>query len=221
MREMLRHHERRFSFSRFLDFLSCYAFQAPRLQKEPKGLRILDVGCGFGEFLSIYKQLGNEVVGTELHPDLVKRVREQGFECHQGELESIDFGGQVFDVIILRAVFCRTLNPTATLNLVKSLLAPGGELALLDPCTEQLGASYFFMKQFPQGQFYIVNQSRYLEMIQAKFGLHCTDAKLIYGRPNALLKQVRTLGNILGILEIMLANLFRKKPYVLSYSLEK
>lgn len=213
-------YHKKFSLSRFLDVISLYVFQVPIISRMPKDLKILDVGCGFGEFLSIYKKLGNDIVGTEIVPELAARLTESGFNCHQGELEDINFNGIKFDVIILRAVFYRMRDPRTTLFTLKNLLALGGEVAMVDPCPGKDGAEYFFKKQFPQGQFYIVDETRYKRMLYGKFNLKLCDSKLIYGRPKAPLKSIKLLGNIAGLLELLAANLFNYRPYMLSYNLK-
>ncbi len=220
IKEILRNYHKNFSLSRFLDAISLHVFQVPNVSRKPNNLKILDVGCGFGEFLSIYEKLGNNVVGTEIFPDLASKLTDYGYNCHCGELENINFNGLKFDVIILRAVFYRTRDPHTTLSTLKSLLTSNGEIVMVDPCPGKDGAEYFFKKQFPQGQFYVVDKDKYKRMLYEKFNLKLGDSKLIYGRPKAPLKTIELLGNILGLLELLAANLFRYKPYMLSYNLK-
>jgi SAM-dependent methyltransferase len=218
---MARAHHLRVSLSRLLDVLTLRVLQVPALGRPPRGLRILDVGCGFGEFLKIYTALGNDVIGTEIVPALVERLRRQGFVCRHGELHNLDLGHHMFDVIIMRAVFYRTLAPVHTLEKALAHLAPGGEVVLLDPCPGRDGADYFFYKQFPQGQFYVIDRDRYFGMLRRRFGLRCEAARLIYGRPNAPLKSLTWFGHVWGLGELLAANLLRRKPYVLSYRLSR
>ncbi len=220
LKAILSGQHRSWSASRLLDHLSLHVLQPPHLTKKPSGLRMLDVGAGFGEFLSIYRDLGNDVVGTEILPQLVERLQKRGFDCRPGELETIKFDGDRFDAIIFRAVFYRTRQPEVTLNTAKRLLARGGEIVCVDPAPGRAGSEYFLRKQFPQGQFYILEPRRYLEMIEERFGLRCVSSQLIYGRPAVALKPVRsTLGNVVGLGQLLSANLFRYRPYMLSYAL--
>ena len=103
---------------------------------------------------------------------------------------------------------------------MKQALAQGGELTLVDPCPQLEGVEYFFRKQFPQGQFYILDVGRYLGMLKERFQLRCAASRIIRGRPAAPLKSVRFLGNLLGLAELLKANLLANKPYVLSYALK-
>lgn len=205
--------------SRLLDAVTLHVLQVPRLTRIPRNLRLLDVGCGFGEFLSIYQSLANECTGTEVIPQLVERLRGRGLRCEFGELEEVDLGDGKFDVILLRAVFYRTRHPRATLERLKSLLAPSGEIALLDPCAGLRGAEYFFRKHFPQGQFYIVDPERYLEMLGGVHELEVVSCKQIYGRPKAIVKTIRSItGNLGGLAELAIGNLLHVKPYMLVYT---
>ncbi|GEM_PF-6950086 len=219
LQRILKNFHNPWSFSRFLNRVSLNILQVPSVVRQAKGLRILDVGCGFGEFLCAYKALGNQVVGTEVIPELVQYIREQNIECHLGAVEEIPLHDKKFDVIILRAVFYRTQHPVRTLQHVKSLLAPHGEIVLVDPCPTLSGVSYFFQKQFPQGHFYITDPARYLAMLYESFGFVCRSTQQIYGRPAAALKTIRTWQNITGAIELLTANILRIKPYVLSYNI--
>ncbi len=201
---------------RVLDDLSMHVLQIP-LVRRSSGLKILDVGCGFGEFMEIFRALGNRVTGTELMPELVELGRQRGNDVRFGELEDLKFE-EPFDLILFRAVLYRTRDPRRTLEFAKGLLAEGGEISLLDPAP--LGSDYFFKKQFPQGHFYIMNPLRYLRMLEG-MGLRCLESQQIFGRPRAPLGKVRFFGNLAGLAELLAANLLRAKPYVLNYRLAR
>ncbi len=207
--------------ARFLDFSTLRAFQTPILLKRTKGIDILDIGCGFGEFSSIYSKMNNRVVATEVIQSLVQIVKDLGIDCRFGELEGIDFEEATFDTILLRASYYRTRRPKETMRKLRDLLRSDGEIALLDPCPGREGACYFFEKQFPQGQFYITDRDTYFGMLEERFGMRAAFSRQIYGRPIAPLRQIRLLGNIFGFCELVSANLFRYKPYMLSYNLVK
>ncbi len=221
MKAILKDGYKPFSVSRFLDALSLRVFQVPLLTREAKGLKMLDVGCGFGEFVSIYQELGNDVWGTEIVLQLVERLKNRGLSCLFGQLEDIPFNGMRFDVVLSRAVFYRTVNPVKTMLRFKELLFPGGEIALVDPYPGVNGAEYFFKKQFPQGHFYILNHEKYFHVLREQFNMECVASRLIYGRPRSPLNKARFAGFVIGLFKLLYANVLKRTPYVLIYTLKQ
>ena len=105
---------------------------------------------------------------------------------------------------------------------LRALLDNDGEIIFMDPCPCDIdGAKYFLQKQFPQGQFYIMDRAKYSNMLKTEYGLEIRYSKLIYGRPDVPLKEVRFWGNLLGLSQLLMANLFRRKPYMLCYNVRK
>jgi SAM-dependent methyltransferase len=219
LKEIVKSMSTRFSFSNLLAKISLNAFLVPSFSRGLRGLSVLDVGCGYGDFSKVFRDLGATVTSTEVVPTLVHRLRSDGFECHYGELETIDFGRRRFDLIFMRGVFYRTRDPAAALLAAKGLLAEGGELAVIDPCAEREGgAEYFFRRQFPQGQFYIMDPKLYGSMLERRFGMTMKMGPLIYGRP-ALLSQGGVWGNLAEFTNIFVGNLLRRRPFMLPYTL--
>ena len=205
---LMRHHSRN---------ILAAALQVPLIDRAPT--RVLDVGCGFGEFSRIYRNLGAQVTATEVIPVLAAHVRAAGIDCRLGSLEALDLPVATFDLILFRAVLYRTHRPAETIAIAKRLLAPGGRISILDPSTDPQGVAYFAGKQFPQGRYYIADFTAFSRMLSNRFGLRTIDYWPIYGRPHAPLKRVRFVGNFLGAAELLFANLFRRKPYMAAYLL--
>ena len=191
----------------------------PVLGRPLKGLRVLDVGAGLGEFMVVARQLGAEVVGTEVLPVLVDHIRRQGLECHLGEVDKLDLESNGFDVILCRAVLYRTVSPRQTLETFHRLLRKDGELALVDPCPID-GVDWFGRKQFPQGHFYIRDVDKYFQVL-GRSGFECIRQHMIYGRPDALLKRLNPATAILCAWQILEGNLRRQRPYLLNYCCRK
>jgi len=204
-----------------LDALSLRALLVPPWTRSPAGRAVLDVGCGYGDCARIFRDLGASVVCTEVVPALVDRLEADGSECHLEELEKLDLGGRRFDLIFRRGVLYRSRDPAAALEALRRLLAPGGEVACLDPGADrEAAADYFFRRQFPQGQFYLIDRERYAAMLRRRFGLELSAARQIYGRP-APLPREGVLGNLEEFGRILSGNLLRRRPYVLAYTLRE
>ena len=61
---------------------------------------MLDAGAGSGFFLDIAKQRGWNDYGTEIIDKTVNNCQAKGLTMFKGDLQNIDFGDLVFDVII-------------------------------------------------------------------------------------------------------------------------
>jgi SAM-dependent methyltransferase len=96
---------------------------------KPTG-RILDMGCGRGDFLRIAKDHGFEVQGSDLstadgpHADI---------PIFQGFLQDANFPSESFDVIVTRNTLEHIFDPNEDLRELNRLLKPGGLLYVKVP----------------------------------------------------------------------------------------
>ena len=98
------------------------------------GRRLLDFGCGAGQFLELAHERGFEAQGVDLSPAAVRRARKRpsGSRAYVGsplEVPEIAAGG--FDVITLWSVMAHLADPVADLRMLRGLLAPDGMLLIL------------------------------------------------------------------------------------------
>jgi 2-polyprenyl-3-methyl-5-hydroxy-6-metoxy-1,4-benzoquinol methylase len=100
-----------------------------RLKLSGSGKRLLDVGCAGAAFPVAARNLGFDVVGIEPSRWLADFGRRTyGIDIRQGVLEEETFPKQSFDVVTLWDVIEHLPYPTETLQLIRSLLKPGGML---------------------------------------------------------------------------------------------
>ncbi len=64
------------------------------------GKKILDVGCGTGNFTKKLKALGYEAIGLEPNDSMREKAIEKGLECVKGHAEDIPFENDSFDAVI-------------------------------------------------------------------------------------------------------------------------
>jgi SAM-dependent methyltransferase len=104
--------------------------------------KLLEIGCGTGEFLVEARQLGFEVEGLEISPHAAATANARiGRECVQwGQLEKKDFPLHFFDVCVLSDVIEHVREPLAVLRKVHELLKPGGVIFLATPSVESWSA---------------------------------------------------------------------------------
>jgi SAM-dependent methyltransferase len=100
----------------------------------------LDIGCGFGEFLTALESAGNgHVRGTGLEPNSNKRdeARERRLDVDNFDLKSHD---RRYDVISILNVYSHLPNPPEFFLRCKELLKPGGEILIQTGDTSDLPA---------------------------------------------------------------------------------
>ena len=95
--------------------------------------RLLDFGCGGGEFLRRMQSLGWSVTGVDFSQEAVDRVRSVGIEAHQGSLPNALLAGRRFDVITMRMSLEHVFEPVAVVKAAAELLEVGGKLVIIVP----------------------------------------------------------------------------------------
>jgi 2-polyprenyl-3-methyl-5-hydroxy-6-metoxy-1,4-benzoquinol methylase len=112
-----------------------------------KGLtpgRMLEVGCGRGERLSLFKEMGWDVSGQEVDIKAVAHVKAtRGLDVLYGELTSLGLESEQFDVIVMSHVLEHVLDIRTTLAECFRLLKFGGRLIIATPNADSLGHHKF------------------------------------------------------------------------------
>ncbi len=108
------------------------------LSKEKhKGVRLLDIGSGFGNITSFLAQLGFEVIGIDISEKRINVARKSypnlKFICKDIYNLEIDEIGGKFDIITATEVIEHVKGVVGFTNKIKSLLKPGGLLAISAP----------------------------------------------------------------------------------------
>jgi 2-polyprenyl-3-methyl-5-hydroxy-6-metoxy-1,4-benzoquinol methylase len=109
-----------------------------------RGRKLLDVGCGNGQFLAKMRDLGWEVIGVE--PDImaVRVARESfGLNVHEGMINGADFPSDTFDAITMNHVIEHVLDPIGLFRECHRVLKSGGKLVVNTPNIESFGAHHF------------------------------------------------------------------------------
>jgi len=109
------------------------------IPKAKPGSKLLDVGCGNGEFLTLARSAGWDVVGLDFDPSAVKVARSRGLDVRQGSVEALDPAKESFDGVTLSHVIEHVHDPLAVLHQCHALLKPGGWIWIETPNIESLG----------------------------------------------------------------------------------
>jgi 2-polyprenyl-3-methyl-5-hydroxy-6-metoxy-1,4-benzoquinol methylase len=106
--------------------------------------RLLDFGCGGGSFLERMHHQGWQVIGLDVSPAAVGRVREGlGLPALLGTLPHSELRPQSFDVITMWHSLEHVHRPMAVLEEAHNLLAPGGKLIVAVPNIDSLPFRWF------------------------------------------------------------------------------
>lgn len=106
------------------------------------GERVLDLGCGAGTDSLVAAQMVGEsgsVVGVDMTPAMLMKARRAAAELGvtnvefvEGEVESLPFPDEIFDVVISNGVIDLIPDKDAVYSEIQRVLAPGGRLQIAD-----------------------------------------------------------------------------------------
>ena len=98
------------------------------------GRRLLDFGCGAGQFLRVAYRRGFETYGVDLSPDSIEaaRRRPSGANAYVGAPEDVpEIAAGGFDVITMWSVLAHLPDPLGDVSKLRGLLADDGVLFIL------------------------------------------------------------------------------------------
>jgi len=106
------------------------------------GGRLLEVGCGRGEFLLEAQARGFDVSGVEFSPDAtaVANRRLGADKVQAGTIEQAGLAEGSFDAVVFADVLEHVREPLAFLKRVHALLKPGGTVLLVTPAADSFSA---------------------------------------------------------------------------------
>lgn len=112
----------------------------------PKGVTVLDIGCGYCESLAYHTDRGCRVFGVEADQNAVSVANHFGFNLHSGTFSAANYVPGSFDYVTMDQVIEHVIDPSKTLAEIAAVLKPGGVLALTTPNSTGLGAHCFGKK---------------------------------------------------------------------------
>lgn len=100
------------------------------------GTRLLDCGCGAGEYVVALRRAGLKSFGVEFQADKVARARASGIPGDwilRGDLERLPYADHSFNAAFLNEVLEHVPDERRALAEVWRVLRPGGALIVLSP----------------------------------------------------------------------------------------
>ena len=110
------------------------------LPKPQPGQKLLDIGCGNGDFLASAREAGWDVVGIDPDPKAVTVAKQRGLDVRVGSIESLTGESSCFDAITLSHVLEHVHGPRLVIQAIHRLLKPGGIIYIDTPNIESKGA---------------------------------------------------------------------------------
>ena len=111
--------------------------------KMKKGMRLLEPGCGRGEFLLNFKNLGMEVFGLDLSEEAQSFSKDIELSICNLECDDIPYPDNYFDIIYSKSFLEHLRSPDNYLKECYRVLKPGGTLLTLVPDWESNYKIYF------------------------------------------------------------------------------
>lgn len=154
---------------------------ASAFRQVPQNVRILDVGCGFGQTLGYHTARGCDVYGVEADENIVRVAEKFGFKVHVGLFDDSIYDANFFDYVTLDQVVEHVTDPISTLRGVSRILKRGGNAILSTPNAGGWGAKIFGQRWInwhaPYHVQFFSRQSMRIAAEQA--GLVMVDAKTL------------------------------------------
>jgi 2-polyprenyl-3-methyl-5-hydroxy-6-metoxy-1,4-benzoquinol methylase len=109
----------------------------------PSRVRVLDIGCGFGESLGYHRDRGCDAHGVDADANILRVAQRHGLQARHGLFDPANYAPQTFDVVTLDQVIEHVGDPLKVLHGVHQVLKPGGLLVLSTPNADGWGARLF------------------------------------------------------------------------------
>jgi 2-polyprenyl-3-methyl-5-hydroxy-6-metoxy-1,4-benzoquinol methylase len=109
----------------------------------PPNVRVLDIGCGFGESLGYHRARGCDAHGVEADANILRVAERHGLQVRHGLFDPSHYAPASFDVVTLDQVIEHVTDPAKVLRGIRQVLKPGGLLLLSTPNADGWGARLF------------------------------------------------------------------------------
>ena len=117
---------------------SCWQIVRTCTAHQAKLRRVLDVGCGEGDFLDQARAGGLETFGIDVAPRAVEEATRKGHHVTCASATEMSVGAGAYDLVTLWDLLEHTPHPGLVLKKARTALAPGGRLLITTPLMDSL-----------------------------------------------------------------------------------
>jgi len=158
-----------------------YTALIAELEHIDPGKKLLDIGCGNGDFFGLIKEKGFELYGIDLAENMVKAAQNKYGDIADillSDAEKLPFPDKMFDIVICNASFHHYTSPLAVLSQTRRVLKDNGTLLIGDPWMPQpvRGLMNYFTKYSNEGDYHYYGKNE-MRTLMRKSGLELTEAK--------------------------------------------
>lgn len=144
----------------------------------PAGAKLLDVGCGRGDFLNGFRNCGLDALGVDHDPSGAKVGKDVVVKYADVEKGEFPFEDSTFDVVYSKSVIEHLSDPTHFIKETRRILKPGGRIIVMTP--DWVTTMKIFYDDHTHRQPYTVRGIKNLLDI---FGFDNTHAEIFYQLP--------------------------------------
>lgn len=113
------------------------------------GGKLLEIGCSHGANLKRMKDLGWEVIGSEMNIKSSEYAKNLGLDIRTDRIENLIFPNKSIDAVIMGMVLEHIYQPFQILGQITAWLKPAGQLVFSIPYFE--GFEYGLFKEYTYG----------------------------------------------------------------------
>ncbi|VAW76809.1 hypothetical protein MNBD_GAMMA14-496 [hydrothermal vent metagenome] len=140
----------------------------------PNG-KLLDIGCGNGEYLLRMKSIGWQCKGVEFNDKAVSICRKHDLDIFQGDLAAASFNDASFDFVTAHHLIEHVPDPHTLMKEIVRITRPGGFVLIRTPNSESLGRKllgrYWFANEVPR--HLLLYSEHNLKLLAEQHGLKC------------------------------------------------
>jgi len=130
------------------------------LFKPTEGMKILDVGCGTGNFSIKLAEMGFEVIGIDISEDMLAKARKKANEKGLNiqfrimDVYNLDFSDNTFDGVLSMAAFEFIKKPQDAYNEIYRVLKQSGKILIGTINRESSWGELYLSKQFQDNSIF-------------------------------------------------------------------
>ena len=143
-----------------------------------KGAKLLEIGCGRGDFLEAFQELGADCYGLDQAESAVKKLRHLQVKKADVSKEPFPFEDNAFDIVYHKSLIEHLYSPEHLMRETYRVLKPGGRVIILTP--DWVSQMKVFYEDFTHCRPYDVNSLR--DVLQI-YGFSEIETELFYQLP--------------------------------------